>query len=237
MEEQKEIINYIKESFSKGLSKEEIFKNLLLQGKKVEEIQKAFKLFEVALKKPKEKEESYKKIIQIIAILGAISIGVGIFSFIAANWKEMGRVLKLLIILTGMTFSYLLGWILKEKKHYQKTGEALFLLGGIIYGGGIFLVGQMFHLPVNWPNGFALWMIGVIPMAFVLNSFPLFYLLIPLGFISLIDGARTLIRVVDVKEFYSTSLSLPLTLIACILSFLLGWYFRNKRSEEIKNYF
>lgn len=175
------LIGYIKTAMAHGKSKEEIYKELLNQGATIENIQTSFN----AVTSEEEKEDTQKKTIRIILTIAAILIGAGIFSFIASNWQEMTRLIKVSVIIIAMLISYSLGWYLKEKLNLIKTGEALILLGSIIYGAGIFLVAQMFNIRANWPDGFILWMIGTIIMASVVESFLLFYLSIPLGIIAL----------------------------------------------------
>ena len=161
---------YVKTSLAQGKPKEEIYKELLGQGWTIEVIQESFNSMGVE----QEKEDTSKKTIRIIVTIGAVLVGAGIFSFIAANWLEMTKPIKIGIILISMIVSYGAGWYLKEKSELQKTGDALILLGSIIYGAGIFLVAQMFNIRANWPDGFILWMIGTIAMAFAVESYPLF---------------------------------------------------------------
>ncbi|MEK7660048.1 MAG: DUF2157 domain-containing protein, partial [Patescibacteria group bacterium] len=178
---------YVQGALAQGKPKEDIYKELLGQGWTIDAIQDAFVVQSstVTVAVPKQ-EDTSKRTISIIVTIGAILVGAGVFSFIASNWQDMGRLLKLMIILVSMLISYGAGWYLKEKMHLVKTGEALILLGAIIYGSGIFLVAQMFHVRANWPDGFILWMIGTIAMAFATESYPLLYLALPLGAAALI---------------------------------------------------
>lgn len=226
------LIEYIQLSLSQGKSKEEIYKELLNQGWKVDAIQDAFN--QIITKE--EKEDIQKKVIRIIVTIGAILIGVGIFSFIAANWKEMTKPVKVLIIVSAMVASYTAGWFLREKWHYKKTGEALILLGTIIYGAGIFLVAQMFHTRGNWPDGFILWMIGTIVMAFAAEVFSLFYLAIVLGVIAAIGHP---FDIFEAFEGYNPFLltSSFLLLIATIVTFIAGWLMKKRMPPELKKFY
>lgn len=176
----KEIIKYAEEHIEKGETKEDIYKYLLNAGNKVDDINSAF------LNLHKNKEDVQRKTIIIVVTSAAILIGLGIFSFISSNWQKIGKPQKLGIIILAIILFYSAGWILKEKYKYEKTGNAFILLGAIMYGAGIFLTAQMFNVRANWPDGFILWMIGTLIMAFALDSFPLFYLAIPLGIVSII---------------------------------------------------
>jgi uncharacterized membrane protein len=225
------LVEYIKTSLSQGRTKEDIYKELLGQGWTIEVIQESFN----AIGTEEEKEDTQKRTIRIIVTIGAVLVGAGIFSFIAANWVEMARPVKIAIILISMLASYGTGWYLKEKTELQKTGEALILLGAIIYGAGIFLVAQMFNIRANWPDGFILWMIGTIAMAFAAESYPLFYLAIPLGIIAIVGHPFGIFTGFGYNRFLLTSSFLLLA--ATIITFATGWIIRKKMPPELKEFY
>ena len=225
------VVEYIKTSLSQGKTKEELYKELMAQGWTIEAIQENFN----ALNTEEEKEDLSKKTIKIIVTIGAVLISAGIFSFIAANWQGMTRPVKLSIILVSMLVSYGAGWYLKEKLELPKTGEALILLGSIIYGAGIFLVAQMFNIRANWPDGFILWMIGTIAMAFAIESYPLFYLAIPLGIVALAGHPFGIFTGLVYNSFLLTSSFLLLA--STIITFITGWIVRKKIPPEFKEFY
>ena len=230
MENDQTIIEYIQQALVQGKSKEEIYKELLSQNWSIDAIQDAFG----QIVNKEEKEDVQKRTTRIIVTIGAILIGVGIFSFIAANWQEMTKVVKIFIIVIAMISSYTGGWFLREKWHYEKTAEALLLLGAIIYGAGIFLIAQMFHIRANWPDGFILWMIGTIIMAFTAESFSLFYLAIPVGIAAIIGHPFGIFELLGGYDpFLLTS---PfLLLIATIVTFIAGWLVKKRMPPELKD--
>ncbi|OGY45716.1 MAG: hypothetical protein A3J65_02170 [Candidatus Buchananbacteria bacterium RIFCSPHIGHO2_02_FULL_45_11b] len=225
------VVEYIKTSLSQGKTKEELYKELMAQGWTIEAIHENFN----ALNTEEEKEDLSKKTIKIIVTIGAVLISAGIFSFIAANWQGMTRPVKLSIILVSMLVSYGAGWYLKEKLELPKTGEALILLGSIIYGAGIFLVAQMFNIRANWPDGFILWMIGTIAMAFAIESYPLFYLAIPLGIVALTGHPFGIFTGSGDNSFLLTSSFLLLA--STIITFITGWIVRKKIPPEFKEFY
>ena len=225
------LVEYLKNSLAQGRSKEDIYKELLGLGWTIEIIQEGFNSIRVE----QEKEDTSKKTIRIIVIIGAVLVGAGIFSFIAANWLEMTKPIKIGIILISMGISYGVGWYLKEKSELQKTGEALILLGAVIYGAGIFLVGQMFNIRANWPDGFILWMIGTIAMAFAAELYPLFYLAIPLGIIAIAGHPFGIFTGFGYNSFLLTSSFLLLA--ATIITFATGWIVRKKIPAELKEFY
>jgi len=177
------------------------------------------------------KDEVQKKTIRYILIAGTVLIGAGIFSFIAANWQTISSFIKVTIIIVIMLACYIGGWLLREKFGYRKTGEALILLGCIIYGSGIFLIAQIFHIRANWPDGFILWMLGALALAFVIDSLVLFILAIPLGIIALVgfpaEMFDQIVRSVLVVDRFSLTSSI-LLLVATIVTLFSGWVIRKK---------
>ncbi len=226
------VVDYIKTSLAQGRTKEELYKELLGQGWTIEVIQENFN----AINAEQEKEDTSKRTIRIIVTIGAILVGAGIFSFIAANWQEMSKPVKIGVILISMLVSYGIGWYLKEKLNLEKTGSALFLLGTIIYGAGIFLVAQMFHTRANWPDGFILWMFGAIAIAFALESFPHFYLAIILGFVAMVGYPIEIFTgVFGYRAFLLTSSFLLLAVT--IVTFITGWIIRKRMPPELKEFY
>ena len=134
--------------------------------------------------KPVAKEELRKVITKWILVLASFLVALSFFSFVAANWKFFPFFVKLTIIVVSMLASYISGWYLKEYKKVKRTGESLIWLGCLIYGAGIFLIGQNYNtLAYNWPTGFILWVLGIIALAFVTDIFPLFSFAILLALI------------------------------------------------------
>lgn len=225
------LVEYVRSSLRQGKPKEEIYKELLSQGLTIEVIQESFN----SIATDEEKKDTSKKTIHIIVTIGAILVGLGIFSFIATNWLTMTKPIKIRIIIVSMIVSYGAGWYLKEKLELQKTGDALILLGSIIYGVGIFLVAQMFNIRANWPDGFILWMIGIIAMAFAVESYPLFYLAISQGIVALIGYPLGIVTGFGYNPFLFTSSFL--LLVATMITFASGWIIRKKIPVELKKFY
>jgi uncharacterized membrane protein len=121
------------------------------------------------LKEADEKAGS-GKLIATITVLGAVLIGIGILLFVGANWYEIPKWGKLGIIFSTMIASYGAGFYLRfESKNYPKAGAALIFLGSMVFGAGIFLIAQIYHITVHYPNGPLLWGIGVLPLAYLLG--------------------------------------------------------------------
>lgn len=167
-----QIIAHIKDALERGVPKETIYKTLLEDGWTVETIQEGFE----TLEEEATKGEPRRRAVHLILMIGAVLVGLGVFFVVVSRWESLSHAMKLIIILTALLASYSSGWYLKEKTSLQTTGEAFVLLGAIIYGLGIFLVPRMFGIHLNLPDGFVLWMVGTVLMAFAIDSFNLFFL-------------------------------------------------------------
>jgi uncharacterized membrane protein len=127
------------------------------------------------------------KLITTLSVLGSVLAGVGVILFVAANWAGIPVQGKLAVIFVPMAASYGLGFILRyERGDFPRVGAGLILLGALIYGAGIFLIAQIYHLSVHYANGPLVWGLGVLPLAYLLRfktllSLSLIVLLIWLG--------------------------------------------------------
>ena len=110
------------------------------------------------------------RLISILAIFGAVLVGVGVLLFFAANWGEIPRALRLAMIMVGIPSTYALAYWLRYIKQYERVGTAVVLLGAINYGAGIHLVAQVYNFPVNDPTLFTYFFLGVIPLAYLTRS-------------------------------------------------------------------
>lgn len=215
---------------------EDIVASLLAQGYKVSEITTALNELRNSenVPRPSHEHDTQKKTINIIVTIGAILIGASLFSFIASNWQELSRVVKVLIILAGMAVSYGVGAILHIKYQLHKTAHALIFLGTIIYGAGIFLVGQMFNLPAEWPDGFVLWMTGIIILLLVYPSRLLLLGAAIVGFIGTVAHPVLILEVMSGQNPVLLTSEIIL-LLGCVSAFYCGYRLHKQARKEFKN--
>ncbi len=127
------------------------------------------------------------KLITALSVLGSVLAGVGVILFVAANWSAIPVGGKLAVIFLPMAASYAMGYLLRyERGDFPRVGAGLILLGALIFGAGIFLIAQIYHLSVHFANGPLVWGLGVLPLAYLLRfktllSLSLIVLLIWLG--------------------------------------------------------
>ncbi|MFM2079483.1 MAG: hypothetical protein RLZZ219_165 [Cyanobacteriota bacterium] len=97
--------------------------------------------------------------ILVCLVLGAVLLAAGVLLLVAAHWDNLapgGRFSLVLALVLGL--HGLAAW---SARGFPALAVALHAVGSIALGGGIFLVGQIFHLETHWPAGLLLWAIGV----------------------------------------------------------------------------
>jgi uncharacterized membrane protein len=144
-----------------------------------------------------QKTDNPLNFIQIISIIGAVLVGLGVLSFVASNWSAMSNMEKFSLLLITLFLSYMSAWWLEETK--PNTSKALYYIGAFMYGAEIFYIGQMFHLGGEMGTALMAWAIGILPLAIYRNdniiygaAYVLFYLSIELTFMLLDSGIPSL---------------------------------------------
>ncbi|PZE19486.1 DUF2157 domain-containing protein [Paenibacillus xerothermodurans] len=100
--------------------------------------------------------EDKKHAFGMLPLMGSILVGLGVLSFVAANWQDIHELFRLGMIVALMVALYA-GGELFSRHGSQRLGIALMALGLISFGGGIVLVGQMFHLIAYDIASFIVW--------------------------------------------------------------------------------
>jgi uncharacterized membrane protein len=109
----------------------------------------------------------------VFASAGALVIGLGVILLFAYNWNEIPKGGKLALVFTAILGAHAGGLACYQKSGWQqRLGEAFLLLGTMFYGAGIWLVAQIYHIDEHYPNGFLLWALGALVMAWFIQSMP-----------------------------------------------------------------
>lgn len=107
----------------------------------------------------------------ILAILGAVLIGFAVMSFVAANWNEIPKLVKLIAIFGAMWAAWLAA-IPLERRGHPAFAQAAILIGLGLFGGGIMLIAQIYHIVTDDPGGVLAWCIAALAAAWLLPSRP-----------------------------------------------------------------
>ena len=125
---------------------------------------------------PEPATGSRDRLILIFTILGSLLVGAGVILFFASNWPLLPAWFKVAAILAATVGAYAGGYHLAYSRgDYPRLGHSLFFLGSLLYGAGIWLIAQIFHLQSDFAGGFLLWGLGVLPVIYITRSSPVLY--------------------------------------------------------------
>lgn len=123
-------------------------------------------------------------IIWILASLGAVLIGGGLLLFISSQWDQSSPTRRMLLVL-AIYLAIVGAAALAESRRLAITARGLWFLSSIAVGVNIFLVGQIFNLPLNYWQGTLLWMTATLAMGWAAPSSAQGWLAVPLGLLTL----------------------------------------------------
>jgi uncharacterized membrane protein len=107
--------------------------------------------------------------IGLIPLLGSLLIGLGVLSFVGANWQQIPQLVRLAMIIILMSTFYGAGETILRRGQ-EKLGIAFIGMGLITFGAGIILIGQMFHLVAYDAVSFLIWSIAGILLTYLYRS-------------------------------------------------------------------
>ena len=112
-----------------------------------------------SIRKARFSEAAASRLPGIFAMLGALMLAASVSAFVAANWQEIPRLVRLAGIFIMIAGSFLPALLLERRGH-PYAADAAVTFATLCFGAGIALVGQMYHLPGDWPAGAMLVAIG-----------------------------------------------------------------------------
>ncbi len=107
----------------------------------------------------------------VLATLAAVLIGFAMMSFVAANWQDMPRVLRLGLLIGSLWAAYLFAGAMIQRG-LDGFGHAAVLTGTAVFGASIMLVSQMYHMSGNPPDAVLLWSAGAVLAGLAFRSNP-----------------------------------------------------------------
>ncbi len=111
------------------------------------------------------------KVATVLSMLAAVLLGFAVMSFVAANWQDMSKLLRL-----ASLFTLLVGATVAAGAFFARgmdgAGHACALLGSAIFGANIMLISQMYNMDGNAPDAVLLWAAGALVSGLLLRSGP-----------------------------------------------------------------
>lgn len=112
------------------------------------------------------------RFVMILILGGGILLGLGVITFVAANWQQWPRsmrVLLLLSVLMGFNAGGFYLWQHPTSESKQRLGQGLLMAGALSLGANIALLAQMFHIGGSPYGLYVVWGLGVLIMAYSLK--------------------------------------------------------------------
>jgi len=165
---------------------------------------------------PYQADTNWGKI--VFAGIGSVIFGLGIILVFAYNWQDMHRFTKLGVVLLSVAITHGIGFYYShDQSAHKKVGESLHLLGTMLFGAGIWLVAQVYHIDEHYPNALFVWALGALLIAWLLPS--LSHTILALGLVFLWHWF-------EVFEFHSRNHFAIWLVLAAILP--LAWRLRSR---------
>ena len=114
-----------------------------------------------SIRKARFAEEAVSRLPGIFAMLGALMLAASVSAFVAANWQEIPRLVRLVGIL-GLIVACFPVAVQLGRRGMPWGDDAAVTFATLCFGAGVALVGQMYHLPGDWPAGAMLVAIGAV---------------------------------------------------------------------------
>jgi uncharacterized membrane protein len=107
----------------------------------------------------------------IFSAIGAILVGLGVILFFAYNWQDLPKAAKLALVFGALALTHgaALG-VARRPGASRALVEGLHVLGTMLFGAGIWLVAQIYHIDEHYPNAFLVWSLGALAMAWAMPS-------------------------------------------------------------------
>lgn len=108
---------------------------------------------------------------QSLSVLAAVLMGFAVMSFVGANWEDMSRLARLMLLVGSLWASYLgAGYLFS--RGMEAFGHSAVLLGTALFGASIMLISQMYHMDGNPPDAVLVWAAGTLLAGLAVRSNP-----------------------------------------------------------------
>lgn len=116
-------------------------------------------------------EATMRRVPQLLALLGAVLIGFAAMSFVAANWSDMSKLAKLVLLIGAMWAAYAAAFALDRRSHPAFAQAAV--VGGLaLFGATVAFIAQIYHVSTGDPRWILLWSLAALATAWALPSRP-----------------------------------------------------------------
>ena len=116
------------------------------------------------------KGESSSLLLTVIFTIGALLVGGGVISFVAANWENISDPVRLILLFVILLLLEVGGFVLWQIGGWRRLGRGLIFAGCLVFGANIGLTAQILHISGEWYGAFGAWALGALGMAWAIRS-------------------------------------------------------------------
>ena len=120
---------------------------------------------------PTESVKEFPLFIRVVLALAVVLVGMAVLLLVSFNWEYLPGEVKLLIVGVALATAHATGYWLR-KTGWKNWADGVFFFAGIMYGVGIWQVGQVSHIPTDF-SILWLWAFGAFLLALPLANTPL----------------------------------------------------------------
>jgi len=118
---------------------------------------------------PASAERNWSRI--VFSSIGAVLVGLGVILFFGYNWQALPKFAKLALVVGALALAHASGlWAARRPEPSRGLIEGLHVLGTMLFGAGIWLVAQIYHIDEHYPNAFLVWSVAALAMAWAMPS-------------------------------------------------------------------
>lgn len=161
----------------------------------------------------------------VLLILAVVLLSAAVILLVAANWQAIPRLVKISVVIAFIWVFHCGGAVFIALKR-QALGESLLVLGAASFGGGLALVGQLYHMSGDQLDFLYVW-IGASVLSCVL-----FRSGVMLGLVAVLCVATVVVGV-DQDNFDWTSQTALLSPTLSALILLLSFWAGNERIRHV----
>lgn len=114
---------------------------------------------------------NHARVLYVLSAMAAFLFGASILLVIGYNWHGIGREAKLAVMLSGTALAHGAGFWVRRGLGLPFVAQIIHFLGCLVYGAGIWLVAQAYHIDAHFPDGVLWWALGVMPFVLFDGTF------------------------------------------------------------------
>lgn len=113
-------------------------------------------------------EQSGKKLITIVSLIGAAVLTSGVLLIISSNWAYLGKTIQLLLALLLPVIPLSVAYYMVEVRQSESVLSRVANVFGVgLIGGALSLIGQIYHLESGYATLMFFWLLLSLPFVFV----------------------------------------------------------------------